>query len=173
MIVVNKNMNMIDIFSKNLTDLRKKARLTQVEMAKIIGITQGSYSGYESKRQVPSWEVIQKYADHFKIPFEWFFTDHSDNIESQPYERTEPTPASVAEHTVQWSFQSGVSPWPANNPHDAGLYYQIEIERLKSKNEELIKENKQLHDTLLKMWSVSAKINTSGKNITDITLEDL
>jgi transcriptional regulator with XRE-family HTH domain len=135
-------MDMINIFSKNIKALRKSNRLSQEEMSVIGNITQGSYSGYESAKNVPSWEIIQRYADHFKIPFEWFFIDRANTREPKPFTDY------AAPVEIPWSFVSESSPFPANNPHDVTLYYQMEVERLRSQVSSLKEQNKMLLDTI-------------------------
>lgn len=51
-------------------DLRKKAEVTQTEIAKYLGITQGSISMWETGKSVPKTTDIPKIAAALKVPVE-------------------------------------------------------------------------------------------------------
>jgi transcriptional regulator with XRE-family HTH domain len=131
-----------DVFSKNLLKLRKDNNLSQEEMGAIGGVTRQSYSGYEKGEIAPPFPVVAKYADHFKVAFEWFVIDHTDTREPKPFTDY------AAPVEIPWSFVSESSPFPANNPHDVTLYYQMEVERLRSQVSSLKEQNKMLLDTI-------------------------
>jgi transcriptional regulator with XRE-family HTH domain len=55
------------MFNKRLTSLRKSKKLSQAEMAKILGIHRGTYSNYESGNRHPDYETLQSIADFFGV----------------------------------------------------------------------------------------------------------
>lgn len=54
---------------QNLQKARKKAKLTQADLAKILGVKQATISKYESGEIVPSVEQLERMADAFGISF--------------------------------------------------------------------------------------------------------
>ncbi len=57
--------------SKRLKEERKKAGLTQEEIAKYLGITRPAYTQYETDKTVPSLETVGKLADLYKISVDY------------------------------------------------------------------------------------------------------
>lgn len=55
------------MFNKKLKELRKKNKLTQVELAKIFNITQRSLSRLESGETAATEDIINKTADFFGV----------------------------------------------------------------------------------------------------------
>ncbi len=55
----------------NLTILRKEKKITQEEMAKILNITQRTYSGYELSQTEPNIETLCKLADYFNVSIDY------------------------------------------------------------------------------------------------------
>lgn len=58
-------------FSERLKDERKKARLTQEDVAKMLGITRPAYTQYETGKTQPSLETAAKLADIFKVSVDY------------------------------------------------------------------------------------------------------
>ncbi len=58
---------MNNYFSTNLKYLRKKQRLTQQQLADIVGKKKSIVGNYEKGNVEPSMETIQKIADYFTI----------------------------------------------------------------------------------------------------------
>lgn len=48
----------MEIFSKRLKELRKEKGLTQVELSRMLGLTQQSYLRYELNKGEPSLETL-------------------------------------------------------------------------------------------------------------------
>lgn len=61
------------IFSERLKTLRKEKKLTQKELAEQIGISQKSYSHWESGKNEPSLENLIKLADLLEVSLDWLF----------------------------------------------------------------------------------------------------
>lgn len=65
-----KNTN---IFPQRLKELRLKKGLTQTELGKKLGISQKSYSHWESGKTEPSLENLIKLADLLEVSVGWLF----------------------------------------------------------------------------------------------------
>mgnify|MGYP003606731628 CR=1 FL=1 len=59
------------MFSHNLTELRKNKKITQAEMADILGVARTTYSSYEQGRRTPDAEIQKKIADFFKVSLDF------------------------------------------------------------------------------------------------------
>lgn len=57
----------MDIFRKNIYELRKLNRFTQREVAQRLGISQPSYIRYESGSAEPTLENLVKIADLYDV----------------------------------------------------------------------------------------------------------
>lgn len=60
-------------FSERLKTLRKEKKLTQKELAEQIGISQKSYSHWETGKNEPSFENLIKLADLLEVSLDWLF----------------------------------------------------------------------------------------------------
>jgi transcriptional regulator with XRE-family HTH domain len=54
-------------FCDILSELRRDRHLTQRQMAKILHVSAGTISNYETGRFVPSYETLVKLADYFDV----------------------------------------------------------------------------------------------------------
>ena len=61
---------MVD-FSQRLKKLRKDKHLTQVQVAKRIGVTASMVSSYETDIRLPSYEVMLRIADIFGVSVDY------------------------------------------------------------------------------------------------------
>ena len=74
-------------FAERLKELRKQAHLTQVELAKQLGIGQSSYADWERGKKKPTQENLIKIAQFFDVPIDYLVSnienkeDGLDNIE--------------------------------------------------------------------------------------------
>lgn len=74
-------------FAERLKELRKQAHLTQVELAKRLGIGQSSYADWERGKKNPTQENLIKIANLFDVPVDYLVgnseekSDELDNIE--------------------------------------------------------------------------------------------
>lgn len=58
-------------FSERIKQERKKAKLTQEEVAKQLGITRAAYTLYETGKTQPSLETAKKLADLYKVSLDY------------------------------------------------------------------------------------------------------
>lgn len=58
---------------KRLRALRDGVRLTQVQMAQILGVQQSRINRYEAGQSTPSPEVFIKYADYFNVSMDYLY----------------------------------------------------------------------------------------------------
>ena len=59
------------VFAERLKELRTEAHLTQVELAKKLGIGQSSYADWERGKKNPTQENLIKIAQFFNIPLDY------------------------------------------------------------------------------------------------------
>jgi transcriptional regulator with XRE-family HTH domain len=60
--------------------LRKKHNLKQSELADILGVTRGQISVYEINKSKPSFQVLIKLAEYFKISLDYFYENQTDKF---------------------------------------------------------------------------------------------
>lgn len=58
----------MDELSINLRSLRETGKLSQAEIGRIVGVTRGAVSQWETGKTVPSMENLIMLAKHFKVP---------------------------------------------------------------------------------------------------------
>ena len=58
---------------KRLRALREGVRLTQVNMAEILGVQQSRINRYETGQSTPSPEVFVRYADYFDVSMDYLY----------------------------------------------------------------------------------------------------
>ena len=58
---------------KRLRAVREGDRLTQVNMAEILGVQQSRINRYETGQSTPSPEVFVKYADYFDVSMDYLY----------------------------------------------------------------------------------------------------
>ena len=58
---------------KRLRALREGVRLTQVNMAEILGVQQSRINRFETGQSTPSPEVFLKYADYFDVSMDYLY----------------------------------------------------------------------------------------------------
>ena len=58
---------------QRLRALREGVRLTQVNMAEILGVQQSRINRYETGQSTPSPEVFVKYADYFDVSMDYLY----------------------------------------------------------------------------------------------------
>ena len=61
-----------------LKELRAKKELTQLEMAKILGLSQSTYALYETDKRQPDYETITKIADYHSVSTDYLLGKTSD-----------------------------------------------------------------------------------------------
>ncbi len=68
--------NIREIISKNLVELRKKNKLTQVELGKKINYSDKAISRWEKGEVLPDIEVLEVIANVYSLPIAYFFSEH-------------------------------------------------------------------------------------------------
>ena len=58
---------------KRLRALREGIRLTQVQMAQILGVQQSRINRFETGQSTPSPDVFLKYADYFDVSMDYLY----------------------------------------------------------------------------------------------------
>lgn len=61
-------------FAENLRMLRKRDKLTQAELAKLVGVDQRTVSGWEHKISEPSFTILAKLCEIFDESFDSILT---------------------------------------------------------------------------------------------------
>ena len=61
----------MEVFQKNLIELRKLHRMTQRQVATVLGISQPSYIRYENGKAEPSLETLVKLGDLFDVSIDY------------------------------------------------------------------------------------------------------
>lgn len=66
-------MNVTKTIAKNLKLIRKSRKLSQKDVANMLGVTQAVVSCYESEKTVPSVEILYEYAKKFDVSLDFIF----------------------------------------------------------------------------------------------------
>ena len=70
-------------FNEKLRSARIKARFSQTELAKRVGITERSLYNYEMNDRVPKIDVVKKIADELGISVDYLMSDDTEPLDSQ------------------------------------------------------------------------------------------
>jgi len=62
-----------EIIPIRLKEARKRSGLTQTEVAKLLGLKQGTLTNYETAKITPSAEVLGKLAEFYGVSLDWIF----------------------------------------------------------------------------------------------------
>ncbi len=65
--LVNERITINMVAGQRLKEARKKANLTQEQLAQMLGIKAAEISQYESNKRTPRWPVFKKILDILKI----------------------------------------------------------------------------------------------------------
>lgn len=68
------------LLGKRIKELRNKYRLTQTELANQVGVTKSTIAAYENDSRLPSYDVLIKMADVFKITIDSLLLNRSETI---------------------------------------------------------------------------------------------
>ena len=71
--------------AERLRSLRESVKLSQVKMAKIVGVKQSSLNRYELNQASPTFETLTRYADYFDVSMDYIF-GRTDNPQGKLYE---------------------------------------------------------------------------------------
>lgn len=63
----------------NIKELRVNSGLSQVELAKILGVSKQCVSNWENDNVLPSIEMLVKVADYFRVSTDWLLGRGGEN----------------------------------------------------------------------------------------------
>lgn len=69
---------------QRISQLREERKLTQGELARIIGVTRAGLSHYENDRRQPAYETLKRIASYFNVSVEYVL----EGIEEQKSRKT-------------------------------------------------------------------------------------
>ena len=79
------------IIAKNITELRQKAKLTQIELAERLNYSDKAVSKWERAESIPDITVLKAIADMFEVPLDYLVQEDHDEPEL-PVEAAAPVP---------------------------------------------------------------------------------
>lgn len=59
------------VLGKRLKEMREKKRLSQQDAAKLLGISNGTLSGYERNYRKPDTDILEKIADLYEVSVDY------------------------------------------------------------------------------------------------------
>lgn len=68
------------LLGKRIKELRNKYKLTQTELAEQVGVTKSTIAAYENNSRLPSYEVLIKMSDVFKVSIDSLLLNRSEMI---------------------------------------------------------------------------------------------
>ncbi len=68
------------LFGSRIKELRNENRLTQKELAEKVGVTKSTIAAYENDTRLPSYEVLIKLANVFKVSIDSLLLNRSELI---------------------------------------------------------------------------------------------
>lgn len=68
------------VFSKNLKTLLEKKNLSQVELSKILGVSESSVGKWLLQKSMPRMTIIEKLAHYFQVDKTYFFKDTNNEL---------------------------------------------------------------------------------------------
>jgi transcriptional regulator with XRE-family HTH domain len=69
-----------DQIGKNLKQLREQAKITQDELAELIGVTKGQLQKYEYGKNMMNTDKLQRAANALSVPVQAFFDSGEDTL---------------------------------------------------------------------------------------------
>lgn len=74
-----RSMKYLDI-AERMRDIRLNARMTQKDMAKLVGLTAGSIGAIENGAYTPNFEVLRKIKQKLGIPYDYIIDGVSSDV---------------------------------------------------------------------------------------------
>jgi transcriptional regulator with XRE-family HTH domain len=65
---------------KRILDLRKRKKLTQQQLAEIIGVTSVHLSNIETGNALPGVEIVIRMADYFGVSTDWILRENNPGL---------------------------------------------------------------------------------------------
>lgn len=78
------NEELKEIFSQQLTKMMESKNINQVELAKILGVSESTVGKWLLKKAMPRMGIIQKLADYFNVGKSYFLEVSHDNYYTDP-----------------------------------------------------------------------------------------
>ncbi|WP_077602810.1 helix-turn-helix domain-containing protein [Oceanobacillus sojae] len=79
------------ILSQRLREAREKAGLKQIEASKLLGISNGTLSGYEREYRDPDTDTLHKMAELYSVSVDWLL---GKSMYPSPKDTSQPEPMS-------------------------------------------------------------------------------
>ena len=68
------------LLGKRIKELRNKYKFTQTELANMVGVTKSTIAAYENDTRLPSYEVLIKLTNIFKISIDSLLLGRNDTL---------------------------------------------------------------------------------------------
>jgi len=68
------------LLGRRIKELRNNAKLTQTELAHQVGVTKSTIAAYENDSRLPSYEVLIRMSNTFKVSIDSILLDHPGSI---------------------------------------------------------------------------------------------
>lgn len=68
------------LLGKRIKELRNKYKYTQMELANRVGVTKSTIAAYENDSRLPSYDVLIKMADVFKVSVDSLLLNRSEMV---------------------------------------------------------------------------------------------
>lgn len=68
------------LIGQRIKELRNKSRLTQTQLASKVGVTKSTIAAYENDTRMPSYNVLIKLSDVFKISIDSLLLNRTNQI---------------------------------------------------------------------------------------------
>lgn len=81
-------MEIYQIISKNLKDLIDDKGITQVELSKILNVSESTVGKWLLGKAVPRMGIIEKLSNYFNVSKSYIMEDHENNIPNSHDENT-------------------------------------------------------------------------------------
>ena len=76
---------MVEIFSKRLKLLRKKERMSQIELAEELDMSRSTVGYYETNKRNPDLKKIKNIADYFEVSVDYLLGRSNEKITVDQY----------------------------------------------------------------------------------------
>ncbi len=67
------------LLGNKIKELRKKNKFTQTELAEKVGVTKSTIAAYENDTRTPSYDVLIKMSDVFKVTLDYLILERKDD----------------------------------------------------------------------------------------------
>ncbi|MFC4389109.1 helix-turn-helix domain-containing protein [Gracilibacillus marinus] len=126
------------MLSKRLKFARKRKKLSQEELAKIVNTTKGTISNYENEYSTPSNEMLKELATVLDVTTD-FLLGRTDNFTTEDFEPMSEINRLLKEFGIEQSGFHDIDRWKAMGPEEIKeleKYFKYITDMAKRKNEE-------------------------------------